>query len=145
VIARQAGLSPATVMDVRHRLKRGLDPVAGPGARTAPRLSDGDAAGDRGAVPPAAREPQLPVTPSPVENPAQALAVLRGDPSVRYTVVGRRLLMILLETIDLTPEILLRSLPVHTRARFAALARVAETTWSQVAAELERTDPLAGE
>lgn len=133
VIARQVGLSPATVMDVRHRLENGLGPVAGPDERAGSKDGPGGAGpGQDGSTRRAA-----PVVAAAVEDPERTLDVLRRDPSVRYTIVGRRLLVLLQDTVDLRPELLLRSLPVHSRTHVAALARAAAAAWSRFAAELE--------
>jgi ParB-like chromosome segregation protein Spo0J len=94
-VARAAGLSPATVLDVRKRLKRGESPVprrqAASEAGTA-----GQEAGTRGDARDTAR-PVPPVIPQPagrvaVVYPAATVEKLLRDPSLRGNELGKRML-----------------------------------------------------
>lgn len=85
-VARLAGVSPATVSDVRGRLARGEAPSAGPkqGAQpTAPPT-----------LPPARDRARKPVPP-PRQDPGFVLDKLLRDPSLRHNEEGRNLLRLL--------------------------------------------------
>ncbi|MEV6104774.1 winged helix-turn-helix transcriptional regulator [Streptomyces sp. NPDC051940] len=76
-IARRAGVSPATVHDVRRRLSEGGEAVPPrPPVRQEPAAADGQGG-----------------TPAPAgTDPAEILRALTKDPSLRYTDTGRALL-----------------------------------------------------
>jgi ParB-like chromosome segregation protein Spo0J len=78
-IAKEAGISPATVADVRNRLHRGDSPV--------PLRDRGPCSGERLARQPA-RHPAEP-DPRSLDDLFRIGDVLRRDPSVRFTEAGR--------------------------------------------------------
>ena len=117
-VGAAAGLSAATVLDVRRRLSRGEDPVPDHARRDEP-------------------PPELPRPRS--ADPARDLEALRDDPSLRYTETGRTLLRLLIATINLDhPDRLVAALPTHSRAAAATVARECARRWTRLATELER-------
>lgn len=130
-IARQAGISPATVADVRDRLLRGDDPVP-------PR--------QRGLAP--AREPrQSPRPPAPKQTRAQARPTaelltifdsLRRDPSLRLNEMGRNVLRVLdaCALVARDRQKILANLPPHCKEPIAELAHAYAEVWQSFAADL---------
>lgn len=124
-IARDAGVSPTTVSDVRERMRRGEDPVRT--HRTpAPKPRSG-------------RTTPLPAN----ENTATAITtILRGlknDPSLRLTEAGRTLLRWVASR-ALQPEErhhVVDKVPPHSTYAVAALARCCADEWLQLAEDLE--------
>jgi hypothetical protein len=120
-IARTAGLSPSTALDVRDRLRRGDDPVP-------PRIRRQD------------KE-----KPAPTAGDDAIMAVLRKDPTLRFTDGGRFLLR-LLETHITAAEALTRhvgAVPVHCTKLVADLARNAGRRWFDFADQLEAGHRIA--
>ncbi|MFD4669612.1 streptomycin biosynthesis protein [Lentzea sp. NPDC058450] len=119
-IAGAAGVSPATVKDVRARLARGEAPDF-------PQRSS-EAAGE--AVP----DVPLPGT----AEPAELIANLRRDPSLRFTEFGRALIRFL-DSAAIDPDQrdeLIRSVPPHQRETVVRLAREYARTWEKFADQL---------
>ena len=130
-VARIAGLSPATVRDVRERMRRGIDPVpkrqrtdedpdpvAGPGnGRSASRSSRRSA-----------RDVQT------------LLAILKGDPTLRYSETGRSLLRWLSHQAEAAVawRKLVGGIPPHCAYVVAELAAGCADEWSAFAADLEQ-------
>jgi transposase-like protein len=121
-IAREAGISPRTVRDVRDRLNRGDDPIKarrpredppGPDARPAPALVGADG--------------------------YAALEPLRKDPSLRLTERGRLMLRLLSSAAVLSRHRtdLIHHLPAHCRQLVAAAARECGAAWLRFADELD--------
>lgn len=119
-VARAAGISPATVRDVRDRLVRGEDPVPGRPTRRGP-----------GLVPPRADLTSL-------------LVGLRNDPSLRLSESGRVLLRLLSsQLIDPCQwEELGASVPPHCRGIVAELARGCAKGWHDFADHLDGATDL---
>ncbi|MEV4641056.1 ParB N-terminal domain-containing protein [Actinoplanes sp. NPDC049548] len=122
-VAREAGVSPSTVRDVRKRIERGDDPV--------PQVRRGR--GDVPAVKPAA---------GPEEGPqlASMLQGLRSDPALRFTESGRTLLRWVMsraiqsdERVDVATRV-----PPHCTYIVANVARVCAEEWLRLAEELEQ-------
>lgn len=118
-LARTAGVSPATVADVRKRLLSGEGPVPTPPSR------------------PAAR----PVRPA--QPPAAVLDKLLRDPSLRHSENGRRLLRLLrlsalgaTELSELGP-----ATPPHCRQLVSQLAQEYAQVWSAFAQGLAEQHP----
>ncbi|SFQ02792.1 Chromosome segregation protein Spo0J, contains ParB-like nuclease domain [Amycolatopsis arida] len=134
-IAREAGVCPATVWDVRARLARGEDPV--PPAR---QESRGSGAGTGGrAEPPARLRPVARLDHPPADGPS-AVRNLRRDPSLRFSESGR-LLLRLLEVSAMGPrdwERLGDTVPTHCTEVVATVARVCGQAWHAFAADLEQ-------
>ncbi|HEV2343285.1 MAG TPA: hypothetical protein VGS97_04270 [Actinocrinis sp.] len=133
-IAREAGISVGTARDVKKRLNRGEDPVPArvPARRAAAHPPDtGTASLAPTAEALASRTVQFDV--------AALLHILRRDPSLRFTNVGRALLQ-WLSVQELDPDgrlDLVRSVPPHCRTSVAALARNCAEVWQELAVALE--------
>ncbi|MEO3807442.1 streptomycin biosynthesis regulator [Sphaerisporangium sp. B11E5] len=131
-IAKMAGVSPATVQDVRRRIARGDDPV--PAKLREPherhqatgkgRLNALDRNGDH----------------RPIRDRTSLLQSLSKDPSLRLNSNGRKMLQWLFEHIggpkdwqDLVHEI-----PAHSAYIVAEMARGCADEWTAFAEELEQ-------
>ena len=119
-IAREAGVSPSTVRDVRRRLRQGCDPV--------PQRSAGYEVID------------------PVDRAQERarllamLPVLRKDPTLRFTESGRTLLRLLeMTTVDDAEwQRLMASVPAHWLDAISALSRACAERWQTGADQLDR-------
>lgn len=122
-IAQAAGVSPSTVHDVRQRLRIGQ--------RSLTRSRPPDVLPARAA----------PSHPGLAENGdfATTLAALKGDPSLRFSDAGRRLLRWLdryrVETAEF--DKIVEMVPDHCAASVAKLAREYARLWATVATRLE--------
>jgi ParB-like chromosome segregation protein Spo0J len=134
-IARLAGISPATVRDVRERLRRGDDPVLPP--RTKRSKETGSALLTR-QVPGAERRGRA--APGPARDRASLLERLRKDPALRYTESGRALLA-WLDARAGGPgpgRGLIGAAPPHCAYLVAELARYCASEWQELAAQVEQ-------
>jgi ParB-like chromosome segregation protein Spo0J len=124
-IAREVGLSPATVRDVHRRQCEGSAVHRG--------VPLGHRSGASfGSVPTAATF-------------ADRIRVLRGDPALRYSLVGRALLQSLAATVNLVAAgDLIKAVPSHSQPMVAGLARDAARTWLWIAESLEAAAPEPG-
>jgi ParB-like chromosome segregation protein Spo0J len=131
-IARLAGLSPATVSDVRRRLRAGQDPVVGRGRKA----REGKAAQPADVVCslPAGRADDRGDS-----DPQGVLEKLLRDPSLRHKEEGRNLLRLLHQNAvgmqqwtELTAAV-----PPHCGALVMNLARQYAETWLQFAQDLD--------
>lgn len=140
-VAQLAGISPATVSDVRKRLRDGKGPLTDWAA-----IQQLGEAGDDGA--PASVE--APVSAAPESrnrrrlrlvsaDPTELLEKLVRDPSLRHKEEGRQLLRLLRQNAmgirdwaDLTAAV-----PPHCRALVVSLARQYAATWQDFAQELD--------
>jgi hypothetical protein len=133
-IAKESGISPGTVRDVRDRLRRGDDPV--PATRPAPERTDN---GFQRRAPQPAQPPQP--RPRPLGRATQtALENLRRDPSLRFTANGRSLLQ-WLGVQMISPDDqddFVRSIPAHCTGIVADLARGCAETWLSLADMFEQ-------
>ncbi|MEU4427938.1 helix-turn-helix domain-containing protein [Actinoplanes sp. NPDC024001] len=113
-IAREVGVSPATVRDVRQRLERGEDPL--PQAR--PRREE-------------------PVTREAVSHLLQGL---QRDPSLRFTESGRTVLRWIHSRAIRSEEWaeVEHKVPAHCAYIIANMARSCAAEWLQIAEELEQ-------
>jgi hypothetical protein len=130
-IARTAGVSPATVKDVRDRMRRGQDPIprtqhsvsaARPGHAG---LGGSDANGEHRGGP---------------RDLAWSLDQLGKDPSVRYTESGRALLR-WLEAHARGPRLgagLIDTVPSHCGYLIADIARTCSRQWQELATALDQ-------
>ncbi|MGW7532990.1 streptomycin biosynthesis protein [Amycolatopsis sp. NPDC054798] len=121
-VARRAGLSPATVQDVRRRLQAGDDPV--PAQR-------------RGSPPaPPRRGQSWAVSAAELRR---ALDQLKRDPALRLSESGRALLRWLDRHAAGIAEWgqLVQAVPSHCRALVAEFARVYAAAWADLAGSLE--------
>ncbi|WUH99889.1 ParB/RepB/Spo0J family partition protein [Spirillospora sp. NBC_00431] len=136
-VARVAGVSPTTALDVRRRLERGEAPVpAGRGARAA------EAAGKPEPVPEVESGSRSQV-------PAMALEKLLRDPSLRHNEQGRRLLRLLQETVSGAKSMrdIAAAVPSHCLPLVAEIAWRNSQIWQDFAGELDKrlkiANPLA--
>jgi ParB-like chromosome segregation protein Spo0J len=130
-IAREAGVSPATVHDVRRRLTRGEDPI--PAGRDIRQRRE---SGEVQTRPPAEPGPKR----DEGSDPLVILRNLHRDPSLRFTESGRALLVWMTahcRDLDRWREYVDR-VPPHGRIRVAELARRCGQAWNAFARELER-------
>lgn len=120
-VAREAGVSPSTVRDVRRRVERGDDPVPRPRQR-------------RKAEPPAPSAP-------PPEGPdlAAMLQGLQNDPALRFTEAGRYVLRWIFSRVIRADERLdvIDRVPPHCTYIIANVARSCADEWQRLAEQLE--------
>lgn len=127
-VARMAGVSPATALDVRRRLQRGEEPVPG----------QGNNIGVAAETPPDA----LPVRCSSLGGvaPTVTLEKLMRDPSLRQNELGRRLLRMFKENVlaakDMTD--IVASVPSHCIELIIQLSRHNSCMWEEFTQELSR-------
>jgi transposase-like protein len=130
-IAREAGISPSTVHDVRQRLAEGRDPVP-----TRERRCD-----ETSGPAPAPFSRPVPIERDTVESAelAAALAGLMRDPSIRLSDSGR----FLLRWLDMNRagmagcQQIIQTVPEHCVDVVAQLARGYASMWADVAARLD--------
>lgn len=126
-VGKEAGLSPATVADVRDRIARGDGVVAPLRASRAAVTTAGVArvAAEVAAV-----------------DPVEICSLLRRDPSLRLSEAGRAILRLLDAgaVVASNREDIAAGLPSHCRASVARLARVYAESWQLFAAELQPAD-----
>jgi ParB-like chromosome segregation protein Spo0J len=123
-IARTAGIAPSTALDVRDRVRRGADPVPRQRSKKVEEKLDAPATGSaRTAI----------------------MAVLRQDPSLRFT-DGGRILLRWLEAHTMGAEEWPRyagSVPEHCTKLVADIAREAGRRWLDFADQLEAGHRIA--
>jgi transposase len=122
-IAREAGVSPTTVRDVRQRVQRGEDPV--PQVRRRGLTKALEHAGDG-----------VPGGPALVVM----LQGLQNDPSLRFSESGRTVLRWILSRVVRSDERLdvAAKVPPHCTYIIANVARACADEWLQLANELDR-------
>lgn len=122
-VARAAGISPATVLDVRKRLERGDAPVPG---RPAGRGSSTSPATPR-------------IQPAVSANPAATVEKLLRDPALRHNERGKSILRLL--QVNAVSEAHLPetvgALPPHCVGAIVQLSRHYSQMWQQFAHELD--------
>lgn len=131
-IAKLAGISPATVLDVRERMRHGDDPVPRKRRARQWRVPAAQAS-------PARKRGRGKTRPGVARDRPALLADLRKDPSLRLTESGRVLLR-LLDTYANGPgklQDLVDAVPPHAAYLVADLARVCASEWLDVADQLE--------
>ncbi|MFJ3927486.1 transcriptional regulator [Streptomyces sp. NPDC090022] len=137
-VARHAGISPATVSDVRKRLLAGQPPVAEPRPVAVPPEADG--------VVPSASEPVS--RPRPVRkarlaqlDPVSLMDKLVRDPSLRHKEGGRHLLRLLQQGAlgNQAWAQLAAAVPSHCRGLVVSLAHQYAETWMEFAQELDES------
>jgi ParB-like chromosome segregation protein Spo0J len=137
-VARAAGISPATVLDVRKRLARGESPVPQKPAAGAGRKIGGaedDAAGNGTSAQASRFSSRLAVPP----DPAVAVVKLLRDPSLRNNERGKgmlRLLHVNAVGAEQLPEVA-DAVPAHCVATVVQLARQYAKMWQDFAQELD--------
>jgi ParB-like chromosome segregation protein Spo0J len=146
-IARVAGISPATVLDVRKRLERGESPAPTKPAPNAPRMAaaGNDTAANTAMVP--AQSPQgVPAAPTRLSSrtalapdPAPTVEKLLRDPSLRNNERGKgmlRLLHVNAVGAEQLPDAA-AAVPPHCVATVLQLARQYANMWQDFARELD--------
>lgn len=139
-IAREAGISPETVRDVKNRLLRGEDAVPAPRKRSKDREE---------VVAPPSRpvdvgEPSIGGIPA--RNWTAVMDRLKADPSLRFSEKGRALLRLLAlhtATADAWDD-LIESVPVHCGPIVAHLAGDLARLWTDFATRVEVNVPETG-
>jgi hypothetical protein len=140
-VARYAGISPATVLDVRKRLERGEVAVPEKMRSSGGAVASGEAvASDEGATPAPQPSPQPPFRPLP-ESPMPAVAVekLLRDPSLRNNERGKgmlRLLHVNAVGAKQLPEVA-ATVPPHCVRIIVQLAHEYAKMWYDFATELD--------
>ncbi|MEU5220965.1 transcriptional regulator [Streptomyces sp. NPDC020807] len=132
-IARQAGISPATVADVRGRVMRGEDPVP---ARQRGHLKAAPPAHPATHRPPTAPRPAKPRSAAELGT---LFDTLRRDPSLRFNEVGRHTLR-MLEAAALVARDRRRivdSVPAHCKVQMSELVQGYAEIWELFAHDLK--------
>jgi hypothetical protein len=154
-IGKLAGIAPATVADVRDRLRRGEHPVprrqregaGGDGPRLRLAAAGAEAPGSGAPVGhigrDAARPGRGPAAPPAVRTSAELLRIfdsLRRDPSLRFNETGRLMLRVLDAggVLAWDRERISAHLPSHCRDRISKLAQAYALVWQQFAEELRQ-------
>jgi hypothetical protein len=134
-VAKAAGVSPATVADVRRRLQQGLEPV--PDGRRAARGISG-VAGRESSRPEARSKGPMPSV-LPLEK-------LLRDPSLRHKEQGRRLLFLLQNNAVASEEWpgLIDAVPQHCSLLVSQLARQYAQMWLSFQHELDERARIIG-
>lgn len=144
-VARQAGISPETVRDVRNRLRRGDDPVkprpCGPRPKET-RTAVGRRGGPGRGGPGPRLKPAGPGRPPTRGGASRSVERLRADPALRFTDTGRTLLRQLnIHTINAEQwEAIIAGVPPHRRHLVAELAGECADSWARFADRIERLD-----
>ena len=135
-VARAAGVSPATVSDVRRRLERGEGPVPEGQRRARQGQRHGGAAG-------AGRVSRQPAGGG---SPGVVLEKLSRDPSLRHNEQGRRLLFLLQNNAVRTEEwlVIAGAVPPHCSVLVAQLAQQYAQMWSDLKRELDERARVIG-
>jgi ParB-like chromosome segregation protein Spo0J len=139
-VARAAGISPATVLDVRKRIERGESPVPDRSSASQPGASDPASTADIGG--PAQRlravSRQRAMPPAP-PSPAAAVEKLLRDPSLRNNERGKgmlRLLQVNAAGAEQLPDVA-TAVPPHCVAIITQLSRQYAQMWQDFAQELD--------
>lgn len=143
-IARRAGVSPATALDVRKKLQSGLDPIQPrQQTRTYPSAQEKGTSISAGF---ATLPSPLQRTPGEPSHLNLALARLMRDPSMRQTDSGRELLRLLdfTTTILKNYEQLATNIPDHCAWSICDIARKYAEMWERFADQLEVDKPKFG-
>lgn len=154
-VARAAGISPATALDVRKRLERGDSPVPGNPARhrdPAEAVGAGPAAGaagagpgagadarDTGALAPLRFKPRPAARSAAPPDPADTVEKLMRDPSLRNNERGKGMLRLLhVNAIGAgqLPDVA-AIVPPHCVVMMTTLARQYAVMWQNFAQELD--------
>ncbi|MEW2118316.1 streptomycin biosynthesis protein [Streptomyces sp. NPDC005474] len=130
-VAREVGIAPSTVRDVRDRLASGQDPLP-PRQRATSK--------DEAVAPPPPRRTGGAVPRPRVPDRDVLLRRLRSDPSLRFSETGRSLLRWLAQHPHESAELdqVVRTVPPHRATAVAELIRVNVEAWAECAEALER-------
>jgi ParB-like chromosome segregation protein Spo0J len=133
-IAKEVGISPSTVQDVRQRSERGEDPAL-PSQRKG---VGGDPSQRR-------RHNGRPARQAPLQSEA-ILAKLRRDPSLRFNEAGRALLALLSQQTEATGNCsrFVDGLPPHCAGLIADLAFAIANEWHSFGEQVEERSRSVG-
>lgn len=137
-VARAAGISPATVLDVRKRLERGEVPAPRKPKAARGTMASGGGANDsvlaeHSGPPPGARSPWT------FQDPAATVEKLLRDPSLRNNEHGKEMLRLLLANAigaEQLPDVA-AAVPPHCVTIVVRLARQYAEMWRDFARELD--------
>jgi transposase-like protein len=146
-VARLAGISPATVSDVRKRIQSG-EPAAPVRSEAAPPpvapaptpTATPDDQGDGTGPSPSNPRPHDHKVRLPHPDPSMVLEKLLRDPSLRLKDEGRQLLRLLQENGAAEWNSLTAAVPPHCGAMVGSLARRYAATWLEFAQYLDERD-----
>lgn len=128
-IAKIAGISPATVLDVRKRIARGDDPVPTKlrPVRERPHRSN-------------KKLPNRGSDNQPTRDPRSLLQILSRDPSIRFSANGRKMLdWLYTHMADLNGwQNLVHEVPAHSAYLLVEMARGCANEWTGFAEHLEQ-------
>jgi ParB-like chromosome segregation protein Spo0J len=146
-IARAAGVSAATVRDVRDRLNRGEDVLTPAQIRQLPGTADGGPARspENSPVESGSRlQPRDRVRPARMEQRDYSIVdKLKVDPSLRYSEVGRSLLHLLhARPSSLRADQMVMALPTHCLNMTAQVSRQIALEWMDFATVIEERDRM---
>jgi len=139
-VARAAGISPATVLDVRKRLQRGEPAIPEKRSANGSTTDGAEAAAERDESPaPVARFSLPTVRFAAARDPASTVAKLLRDPSLRGSEGGRRMLRLLHSNAAGTEDLpgIVADVPPHCVAIVLQLARQYAQMWDDFARELD--------
>jgi ParB-like chromosome segregation protein Spo0J len=139
-VARTAGISPATVLDVRKRLERGESavPLKHQSNGRAASGAEANAGGDETPAPVARFSPPNP-RPTASGNPVLTVKKLLRDPSLRSSERGKGMLRLLQANavaVDRVPDIA-TDVPPHCVSIVVQLAQQYARMWQDLASELD--------
>lgn len=144
-VAREAGISPGTVRDVRDRMSRGENPV--PAKQRPQPAPDHPTALAQNIMVTRAHPGVERRAPAPAADHARLLHGLAKDPSLRYSEDGRTLLRLL--STHMIPsrrrDALALAVPQHCAGTVSAAARECAAAWIQLAEHLENAAQTAGQ
>ncbi|WP_411107548.1 transcriptional regulator [Streptomyces sp. cmx-4-9] len=143
-IARQAGISPATVADVRDRLLRGDDPVP-PRQRGVAGTERAGQDRERGDRERGERDPAADERGPEARSPGELFGIfdaLRRDPSLRLNEVGRNILRMLdaCSLVARDRQRIIANLPPHCTGQMAELMSGYSELWQLFADELRLSE-----
>lgn len=124
-VGERAGISPATASDVRKRIQRGQEAVAGKRER---------------AKRPAPRQPVRPADTRDMPDLGAILDGLKADPSLRFTETGREILRWIMSKAIRPGEwrAISERLPPHAMFILADVARRCSDEWRHIANDLDQ-------
>ncbi|MFJ9743153.1 transcriptional regulator [Streptomyces sp. NPDC101166] len=131
-IARQAGISPATVADVRSRVMRGEDPVPARQRGHASAAAPTNLAGHR-------PSPPVPAKARSAAELGSLFDALRRDPSLRFTEAGRHMLRMLEAAALLARDRqrIVENVPAHCKIQMSELVHGYAEIWELFAHDLK--------
>jgi ParB-like chromosome segregation protein Spo0J len=135
-IGRKAGVSPATVADVRDRMRRGDDPVPMPTRQVELAVVESKPQGPARGV---ARQHAA------AKSPAELSAIfeaLRRDPSLRFNEMGRTVLRMLdaCAVVARDRQKIAAVVPLHCKGPLSELVHGYADVWQSFAQELQQDD-----